>query len=490
MESLEGDSVEEEIKTEKIFELKENNIAYDLTITYGSENIEFKINNKNNNFELYFHYKKYSLKQIIDIFKLNSNSYNNFSKIFSLIKKVYSENKISIASNYYDNDLKLIFILSNERQNEYKSILLLNKQTAKIEQKFEFIINEIKQMKNEQNDYIKNKFDEIETEIKNIKNYFEEKNNEKLKIIDDLNKKINDNGKKLKENISIIQKLKNEIKDLNELLINCKKLIIKNSKLIKGNKDSKQGKKDEKNNNIKIKENKKDCKPKNEEKSAQFEKKEINNNKKEENNIKQKLENKNGKKEEKINLIIENKKDSKIERIFETEEKIASFYSIMIIGDNQVGKSWVFDSFFSIPFTDSPSICLDQEQALIKINDEILSLTIEDCPGKELFFKINIFSMANKDMIIFIYSIDNRQSFETICKRIKEAKSNFKDTIYYILVGNKLDLSGNRVVSEEEGKEIVKKENLDCFLEVSAKTGENIELLFFEAAKILYKKNS
>ena len=95
--------------------------------------------------------------------------------------------------------------------------------------------------------------------------------------------------------------------------------------------------------------------------------------------------------------------------------------------------------------------------------------------------------MGNKDMIIFIYSIDNRQSFETICKRIKETKSNFKENLYYILVGNKLDLNKNRVVSKEEGNELMKNENLQFFIEVSAKTGENINLLIFESAKILYK---
>ena len=209
------------------------------------------------------------------------------------------------------------------------------------------------------------------------------------------------------------------------------------------------------------------------------------NEKEQENIIKKNIENKIENNENK-NIIIQ-KEEYKIERLFEVEDKTELFYSIMIIGDNQVGKSWIFDSFFSIPFTESPSICLDSEQALIKINDEILSLTIEDCPGKELFFKLNLLSMGNKDMIIFIYSIDNRQSFETICKRIKETKSNFKENLYYILVGNKLDLNKNRVVSKEEGNELMKNENLQFFIEVSAKTGENINLLFFESAKILYK---
>ena len=50
-----------------------------------------------------------------------------------------------------------------------------------------------------------------------------------------------------------------------------------------------------------------------------------------------------------------------------------------------------------------------------------------------------------------------------------------------------MDLNNMRVISKKEGSELAKNEKIDFFIEVSAKTGENIENIFFEAAKILYK---
>ena len=49
-----------------------------------------------------------------------------------------------------------------------------------------------------------------------------------------------------------------------------------------------------------------------------------------------------------------------------------------------------------------------------------------------------------------------------------------------------MDLEGSRIIAKEEGKKLKESEKLDFFLEVSAKTGENIDKLFFQASRILY----
>ena len=55
------------------------------------------------------------------------------------------------------------------------------------------------------------------------------------------------------------------------------------------------------------------------------------------------------------------------------------------------------------------------------------------------------------------------------------------------MVGNKVDLENKRIVKKEEGENLAKDENLDLFLEVSAKNGNYIDKIFFDACKILYK---
>jgi Ras-related protein Rab-1A len=186
--------------------------------------------------------------------------------------------------------------------------------------------------------------------------------------------------------------------------------------------------------------------------------------------------------------IVKKEEEYTIEKFYDWEDNNSLFFSVILIGDTEVGKSWIFDKFFGMEYTKSSSICMESEEICIKINDDILSLSIQDIPGKDIFFKLNLeSSIIKQDLIIFVYSIDNKKSFETITKRIKEVKEKCGDNTHCLLVGNKLDLKDNRKVSAEEGSELAKNEKLDFFMEVSALTGENIDKIFFEGAKILYK---
>ena len=54
------------------------------------------------------------------------------------------------------------------------------------------------------------------------------------------------------------------------------------------------------------------------------------------------------------------------------------------------------------------------------------------------------------------------------------------------MIGNKCDLSDERVVPAEKGERLQSDYNLDLFLETSAKSGFNTELLFVKASKLLY----
>ena len=55
------------------------------------------------------------------------------------------------------------------------------------------------------------------------------------------------------------------------------------------------------------------------------------------------------------------------------------------------------------------------------------------------------------------------------------------------MVGNKLDLESRREVPREKALQFQKKHGIKYWIETSAKSGDNINQLFFDASKFLYQ---
>jgi GTPase SAR1 family protein len=78
-----------------------------------------------------------------------------------------------------------------------------------------------------------------------------------------------------------------------------------------------------------------------------------------------------------------------------------------------------------------------------------------------------------------VYSVDNAESFKSIPFWIKEIKNQSHPDIKLILVGNKTDLSDKREVSTEEGEQFAKENEMDLFLETSAKSGDGVSYMVY-----------
>ena len=80
----------------------------------------------------------------------------------------------------------------------------------------------------------------------------------------------------------------------------------------------------------------------------------------------------------------------------------------------------------------------------------------------------------------------NRKSFTDLETWIEDLQENCDDDITIVIVGNKADLF-SREVTFQEGSELAKKFKFD-YIEVSAKSGTNINILFEILSKSMIKK--
>ena len=142
------------------------------------------------------------------------------------------------------------------------------------------------------------------------------------------------------------------------------------------------------------------------------------------------------------------------------------------MGESGVGKTNLINAFCDLEFqkfsdSTSASICNEVKYNYKNNNYTIL---VWDTAGQEKFRSINKFVIRDSKIILIVYSIDNRNSFQALDFWINYTKENLGNDNYIMaLVANKIDLFEDQVVPDEEGEEAAKKYGID-FIVTSALT--------------------
>ena len=97
--------------------------------------------------------------------------------------------------------------------------------------------------------------------------------------------------------------------------------------------------------------------------------------------------------------------------------------------------------------------------------------------------------MRNADGAFIVYDITNEQSFIDVEYWHEQIKLSINDDIIIYLLGNKKDLQKNRLIDSSRGSNKSKKLGMNKFVEVSAKTKENLMETFKEFYLEIYRKN-
>ena len=164
-------------------------------------------------------------------------------------------------------------------------------------------------------------------------------------------------------------------------------------------------------------------------------------------------------------------------------------FKCIVIGDSGVGKSSLTNKATNNIFDDNYNATVGFEFFTfnIKINDTIIKLQVWDTCGQELYRSLITNFYRNSSLALIVYSVTSERSFTNIDTWLQELRTHSNPDVKMILIGNKIDLIEQRVISKEQGELFAKKNNMNLFIETSAKAGINAQNTFVQMAYILYQ---
>lgn len=160
---------------------------------------------------------------------------------------------------------------------------------------------------------------------------------------------------------------------------------------------------------------------------------------------------------------------------------------VMLLGDSGVGKTCFLIQFKDGAFLSGTFIAtvgIDFRNKVVTVDGARVKLQIWDTAGQERFRSVTHAYYRDAQALLLLYDITNKSSFDNIRAWLTEIHEYAQRDVVIMLLGNKADVSSERVIRSEDGETLAREYGVP-FMETSAKTGMNVELAFLAIAKEL-----
>ena len=165
---------------------------------------------------------------------------------------------------------------------------------------------------------------------------------------------------------------------------------------------------------------------------------------------------------------------------------------VILLGESGVGKTCIINRYINKEFQNNVASTLGSAfflKEIIKGNTKY-NVNVWDTTGQEKYHSVTNLFINDSHIIILVYSIDSKTSFDNLNYWYDTIKEKLKGEKYILsVVGSKYDLVDNEVVTEEEGKKYAKEKNARFKLVSPKEDPEGINQLFDNLLDDLIEKN-
>lgn len=154
---------------------------------------------------------------------------------------------------------------------------------------------------------------------------------------------------------------------------------------------------------------------------------------------------------------------------------------VILAGSFGVGKTSLFNQFIHNKFDDKylTTIGVKVNKKVVNINGRELSILLWDIAGEVSQDKVPVTYFLGASGVIYVFDLSRPTTYKNIVEDIEYLKGVLDGGVIRV-VGNKKDL-----ITDEQLEGIREQLELPFDIATSAKTGENVEELFFDIGKAL-----
>eukprot|EP00727_Mastigamoeba_balamuthi_P005834 m51a1_g1870 putative gtpase kras-like isoform x1 (204) ;mRNA; f:662315-663277 len=165
-------------------------------------------------------------------------------------------------------------------------------------------------------------------------------------------------------------------------------------------------------------------------------------------------------------------------------------YKVVVMGDGGVGKTAVTTQFVVQHFIEVYDPTVENAyRKVVQVDGKPCLLEILDTAGQEEYVAMRDHYLRAGKGFLVVYSVTDEKSFKGVNSILLSVQRviGIGQTLPVVLVGNKADLAGERVVKSKDGARLARNFGVP-FLEVSAKTGAGVSECFCGLVREIRKK--